>query len=187
MSVPPLLLGSKVNLGPMPESTDFQALYRTWLNSPRVVEGIGGGDCSLEDVRALHKQWKDDPNDCSFCVFDRQSGEPIGDVNLRLSGGEADLAVMIGARPGEGLGTEAVALALEYAFEELQVEKVRLDVFEENSAALRLYGKLGFQTTDFVLDESTGRMEYAMAMDQDEWLRRGRERPDSQDRATAPR
>ncbi|MBN8593023.1 MAG: GNAT family N-acetyltransferase [Anaerolineae bacterium] len=56
------------------------------------------------------------------------------------------LAVGIGEKvyQDQGYGGEAVALALDFAFQELNLHRVQLTVFSYNSRAIALYKKLGF-------------------------------------------
>ena len=46
---------------------------------------------------------------------------------------------------GRGYGREAVAMALRYAFHELGLHRLSLDVIADNEPAISLYRKLGFQ------------------------------------------
>ncbi|HEU5012611.1 MAG TPA: GNAT family protein [Roseiflexaceae bacterium] len=57
------------------------------------------------------------------------------------------LAIVIGERAerGKGYGHAAMQLALRYAFDELNLHRVQLTVFSYNTAAIRLYERLGFQ------------------------------------------
>jgi RimJ/RimL family protein N-acetyltransferase len=57
------------------------------------------------------------------------------------------LSIGIGdaARRGQGYGAEALRLALDFAFRELNLHRVQLTVFSYNTAAIALYEKLGFQ------------------------------------------
>jgi RimJ/RimL family protein N-acetyltransferase len=60
--------------------------------------------------------------------------------------GETFVAIGI-AEPdyrGKGYGTDAMQLALCYAFSELNLQRVSLDVFEYNPRAIRSYEKAGF-------------------------------------------
>jgi RimJ/RimL family protein N-acetyltransferase len=56
------------------------------------------------------------------------------------------LAVGIGEKVyrDQGYGGEAVALALDFAFHELNLNRVQLTVFSYNTRAIALYEKLGF-------------------------------------------
>jgi RimJ/RimL family protein N-acetyltransferase len=57
------------------------------------------------------------------------------------------LSIAIGdvANQGHGYGTEALGLALQFAFQELNLHRVQLTVFSYNQRAIALYEKLGFQ------------------------------------------
>ena len=57
------------------------------------------------------------------------------------------MGIGIGEREfwGKGYGTDAMDLILRYAFVELNLRRVSLNVFEFNQRALRSYEKAGFQ------------------------------------------
>jgi len=57
------------------------------------------------------------------------------------------LSIAIGdpARWGQGYGTEAMRLLLDFAFGELNLYRVQLTVFSYNTRAIALYEKLGFR------------------------------------------
>jgi RimJ/RimL family protein N-acetyltransferase len=59
---------------------------------------------------------------------------------------QAWLAIGIGekAYQDQGYGGEAVALALDFAFQELNLHRVQLTVFSYNTRAIALYRKMGF-------------------------------------------
>jgi len=52
-----------------------------------------------------------------------------------------------GAARGSGIGTRLLCSLIDYA-EQHQYETIRLDVIDTNSAARRLYEKMGFKSTD---------------------------------------
>ncbi len=73
----------------------------------------------------------------------------IGDVGLDgvvWSHGDAFVGIGIGNREywGKGYGMDAMRLILRYAFNELNLRRVSLSVFEYNLRAIRSYEKLGF-------------------------------------------
>jgi RimJ/RimL family protein N-acetyltransferase len=57
------------------------------------------------------------------------------------------LSIAIGdaANQGQGYGAEALGLALQFAFDELNLHRVQLTVFSYNQRAIALYEKLGFR------------------------------------------
>lgn len=57
------------------------------------------------------------------------------------------LAIGIGAREhwGRGYGREAIELALDFVFQELNLHRIQLTVFSYNDRAVALYERLGFR------------------------------------------
>lgn len=47
----------------------------------------------------------------------------------------------------KGIGTEAIRLIMNYAFNELKMHSLQLNVFEDNLRAISVYKKLGFKYT----------------------------------------
>ena len=73
----------------------------------------------------------------------------IGDVDLYVynwSGRDAFVGLGFGDRAywGKGYGTDLMKLILRYAFTELNLRRVTLNVFEYNPRAIRVYEKVGF-------------------------------------------
>lgn len=81
---------------------------------------------------------------------DRQAGTEIGSVYLRdidREAGEAEYGVFIGEEKalGQGYGTQAAKLMLDYGFGKLGLKKIFLRFLEDNAKALGSYEKAGFQ------------------------------------------
>jgi RimJ/RimL family protein N-acetyltransferase len=102
------------------------------------------------------KEWlekdheKDDPDQCFFTLHTLEDDRLIGFIalrSIRWSQGEAWVGVGIGEPVywGRGYGTDAMRLVLRYAFMELNLERVSLNVFLSNERAVRSYEKAGFQ------------------------------------------
>jgi RimJ/RimL family protein N-acetyltransferase len=74
----------------------------------------------------------------------------LGDIDLTVinwGSRDAFLGIGIGERTfwGKGYGSDALKVALRYAFLELNLRRVTLDVFEYNQRAIHAYEKAGFQ------------------------------------------
>ncbi len=170
----PIIRGQQVYIGPMPDTAEFYALYKSWLNSERVRFGIGDADYSTEEVAEMLNAWRDDPDNLTFCVYDPISDQPIGDVCIRYGFEEYDndspeTAIMIGKNFGRGSGYEAMKLLLDYAFDKLNYPRINLSVYEDNIPAIKLYEKLGFKKIKLQNDETNGRSEYVMVLTKEEW------------------
>ena len=84
-----------------------------------------------------------------FAVRLNQTGEIIGLIEIdgiSQSNGFAWISIGFGdnSHRGKGFGYEALSLAVEFAFMELNLHRLQLNVIEYNSAAIRLYEKIGF-------------------------------------------
>lgn len=70
----------------------------------------------------------------------------IGLDGIRWTHGDAFVGIGLGDREywGKGYGTDAMRVILHYAFDELNLRRVTLDVFEYNPRGVRSYEKVGF-------------------------------------------
>ena len=80
-------------------------------------------------------------------------GKGVGSVYLRdidYDKKDAEFGIFIGEESarGKGVGTKSASLILEYAFNELKLDKVFLRVYKDNPSAIRSYEKAGFKKTD---------------------------------------
>ncbi len=90
------------------------------------------------------------PNLYFFSIYTLKDDRLIGEIGLdevRFSQGDASASIGLGEREfwGRGYGTDAMRLLLRYAFTELNLRRVSLDVFEYNPRAVRSYEKVGFK------------------------------------------
>lgn len=89
-----------------------------------------------------------------WAIKDADTGEFLGEAVLNFFN-DADNSInfRIALRGpkyfGQGIGTQAVSMALEYAFDELMVKTVALEVLIDNLRAKRVYEKNGFQPRRF--------------------------------------
>lgn len=89
------------------------------------------------------------PEEFLFSIFALDSQKVIGFIvlgPLEWNHGNSWVGIGIGEPDywGKGYGTEAMQLALRYAFTELNLHRVSLDVFGYNRRAIRSYEKAGF-------------------------------------------
>lgn len=102
------------------------------------------------------KEWREQgmeggfkPERYPFTIRALDGDKPIGFLGLwlELAHSEAWIGIGIGERDywGKGYGTDAMKLALQYAFMELGAQRVSLGVFEYNARAMKSYEKAGFK------------------------------------------
>ncbi len=85
-----------------------------------------------------------------FGVRPLDSNQLLGFIELNdilWPHGHSWVSIAIGdaANQNQGYGSEALGLALQFAFQELNLHRVQLTVFSYNHRAIGLYEKLGFQ------------------------------------------
>jgi RimJ/RimL family protein N-acetyltransferase len=96
------------------------------------------------------KEWMEKQTELHhFTIRTLAEDKPIGDISL--SGfswieRQAWVGIGLGEREywGKGYGTDAMQIVLRYAFQELNLNRVNLDVFEYNARAVKSYLKCGF-------------------------------------------
>ncbi|MEU9090351.1 GNAT family N-acetyltransferase [Streptomyces sp. NPDC048428] len=81
-------------------------------------------------------------------------GAPLGEVMLRRAPEGNEIGYAVGpAHRGRGLATRAVRVMAAYAFEELGVEQVILELEAENASSVAVATKTGFRLLDVPLIE----------------------------------
>ncbi|MBJ8107664.1 GNAT family N-acetyltransferase [Bacillus cereus] len=103
----------------------------------------------LEEVEAHIQKSVADPTRVDFAVCLSETNEVIGDLAIleideenrkafyRISMHNLNIV-------GKGYGSEATQLALSYAFDVLQLNRVQLEVYSHNPRGIRAYEKVGF-------------------------------------------
>jgi RimJ/RimL family protein N-acetyltransferase len=152
MDVEYLIEGDRVALGPL--RRDLAETYARWMNTLEVRSGLSNlgildrtsEEAWLEETMTANAE--QEPDRANFTIYDRRDGEPIGtsvlmDINHHHA--RARFGIMLGERRGEGLGTEAARLSLDWAFNVLSLRNVLLEVLPWNAGAIRAYEKAGFK------------------------------------------
>lgn len=146
-----MLYGKRVRLRAI-EREDIPAFLR-WFNDPEVRQWL----TSIQLLsRAKEERWFEEQlartNDLILGIEVQvdQGWTLIGNIGLHgldWKNRRATLGIVIGERDfwDKGFGTEAIEVLLRYAFLELGLHRVELEVFEENRRARRCYEKVGFR------------------------------------------
>jgi RimJ/RimL family protein N-acetyltransferase len=143
-----VIAGERAALGPI--RADLLPLYRRWVNDRQVARGLGVRTVMTEEAE---RAWYDEAsrpeaNQVNFTIYDQDDLTPVGTTGLfgiDHYNARATFGIMVGERRGQGLGTEATRLVLEWGFTVLGLYNVELKVWEWNAAAIRAYTKAGFR------------------------------------------
>lgn len=113
-----------------------------------------------------------------FIIVDTETNTDVGSVYLRdidHFNKKCEYGIFIGEEScrGKGIGSKAAQLVLDYAFEELNLNRVFLRVFAKNIRAIKSYEKAGFKyegtfRNDVIIDGVPYDMVF-MAILRDDW------------------
>ncbi len=164
-----LLQGELVRLTANTE-TDAELFVSWWRDSEylRLEDSSVARPPSLKQIKQDIQTWleHDKPNEYAFVIRTLADNRAIGSIGLDgicWSNGDAFVGIGVGDREywGRGYGTDAMRVILRFAFMELNLHRVSLDVFEYNPRAIRSYEKAGFKVE--------GRVRQALNRDGRRW------------------
>ncbi|MDQ6467865.1 GNAT family protein [Exiguobacterium acetylicum] len=144
-----MIIGENVKL--LALDSKYENIVLKWVNDPEIKEMIG----TLYPVSDVeHKKWFNtkqiDPLNKTFIISNMNDDilGLIGLTNTNLINRNAELFIYIGEKQywGKGLGLSAVNTLCDFAFKNMNLYKVYLNVFEYNSNAIKTYIKAGFKT-----------------------------------------
>ena len=94
----------------------------------------------------------------------------LTDIDTQLRSANFRMAIFQPGLRGKGFGTWAARATRDFAFAELKLHRLELDVFSFNPRAERCYRKAGFRR-DAVVDSATGASgdDILMALLEEEW------------------
>lgn len=147
MIEPGRALSSKhITLRPI-DAGDLRRLVK-WYSDPRVTHFLGRSSAiTLAEQERWFRDYERKPDEQVFAI--EVAGKHVGNLGLHRvdrAHRKAELGIVIGEMAfwSRGYGTEAIRLALRYAFDDLGLNKVSLDVLDYNVRGIRAYEKCGF-------------------------------------------
>ena len=142
------LIGERIYLSPI--SIEDAEKYVEWLNDFDTTDYIGRSHLTItidEEKKYLEKH---NNSEILFAIVTEKDDKLIGTISLhdidhirRI----ATMGIFIGDKEhrGKGYGTEAVKLILDYGFNYINLNNIKLDLKEFNERALACYKKCGFK------------------------------------------
>ena len=145
------LVGENIYLSPQVVDEEIIEKFTKWLNDFKVTDYIGKS-ASIITIEGERKWFenKDTNKDHIFFIVRAEDDEVIGSVGLHsidYINKTATFGIFIGEQYGrnKGYGTEALRLILDYGFNYLNLNSIKLDVMEFNDRAIACYKKCGFK------------------------------------------
>ena len=147
-----ILVGNRAALGTL--RREHLPDLATWFNDPEVRAGLAHR--GLVNVEAEEKWFEamteaggaPRPTAIAFAVHSAAGGELVGACSLEGIDHNflrADFGIFLGRRRGEGIGSDATRLTLDWAFHILGLRNVMLEVYDFNDGAVRAYERAGFR------------------------------------------
>ena len=143
------LVGERLYLSP--RSVEDVEKYTEWMNDFETTDYTGRSHqtMTLEGERKYIEE-SNQKNENTFAIIESKEDKLIGSIGLHRINHikrTATLGIFIGDKEyrGKGYGTEAIRLILDFGFNYLNLNNIKLDLMEFNERALACYKKCGFK------------------------------------------
>ena len=146
-----MILQNRLSLDPLSEDS-ISEQYLMWMNDPEVLKFTESRweKYDIDDLKSFVINIDKSPKDHLFGIYIIETGKHIGNVkigNINYHHEFADLGIIIGTKEewGKGYATEAIKLAVDYAFIQLELYKVTAGVYANNFGSIKALQKAGFK------------------------------------------
>lgn len=142
------LIGDRIYLSP--RGIEDVQKYTEWMNDFNTTDYIARS-AQIVNLESERKYLEKTSNEYGFfSIVTLDNNKLIGTIsieNIDYLNRTAVLGIFIGdvEYRGNGYGTEAIQLILDYGFNYLNLNNIRLDLLEFNERALACYTKCGFK------------------------------------------
>ena len=142
-----MIIGEKVILREI-EEEDLNLIVK-WRNNPEIIRGFFSYlPLSKVKQRKWYEKYLNDDTQQTFIIELKKEKTPIGTVgltNIDYKNQKAELGILIDrSYQNKGLGKEALNLLIKFAFDEMNIRKIKALVFKENEPAIKLYKSCEF-------------------------------------------
>jgi RimJ/RimL family protein N-acetyltransferase len=175
-----MILGKRIRFRGI--ERDDLASFVKWMNDPEVRKGTSRYlPLSLGQEEGWYEEMLKRPIEEQPFGIEMRKGRGwllIGTTSffdINWQGRSAEIGIMIGEKSqwNKGYGSEAMLLMAKHGFETLNFHRIRLHVYAENAAAVRVYEKIGFVHEGRLRDDSYANGRYGdvlvMSMLRPEW------------------
>lgn len=142
--------GKNIRLGPLKK--EYIPNFVKWFNDPSMTQYLGMiRPMTLENEEQWYENTIKNQNAVNFAILLINEGKEhlIGNCAVYIDSRNklGNLGIIIGEEEywGKGYGTEAMQLLVNYSFQNLNMHKVELTVYDFNIRAFKSYTKLGFK------------------------------------------
>jgi RimJ/RimL family protein N-acetyltransferase len=134
------------------EPSDLDRCYR-WMNDPNIVRTLKGRYPMPfhEEAEWLEDAVTDSDDERHFAIETREDRQHVGNASIHdidWVSRTAAFGLFIGEPSAwnKGIGTDAIRTLVRFAFDEMNLRKLRINVFDYNDRAKHVLETLGFVT-----------------------------------------
>ncbi len=143
-----MLIGERVKL--VAADSKNIPVFLKWFNDMEILQYVSGyGPLTREAEEEWFASLKDRKNTVLFSIVVKADEILIGNCSFEIDWkNRVGLAgIVIGEKEyhNKGYGTESLKLMIQYAFDELNLNRMELEVYSHNPRAKSCYEKVGFK------------------------------------------
>ncbi len=179
--VSPFIDGNEIAF--LPLNSEHVKLYAIWRNRPNVrVFGRSVLPKTVEEIKRLFESsTREMPDSVDFELWHKKDQKAIGDAgvfNINWFNRSAKMGLIIGEPDywGQHIGSEATQLLVNYAFNELNINKLYCEIISPNTGSIRCAENNGF-TREAILKndvfiDGEYKDTYLYSLLREEWLKK---------------
>ena len=144
------LIGERIYLSP--RNSEDAEIFTKWMNDFEVTDYTGRSAAIMTlDAEKKYLENKNlETDNISFAIIDLKTDKMIGTLsleNVNYNSRTAVFGIFIGDENyrSNGYGTESIRLLLDFAFNYVNLNSIKLTVLECNERAIKCYKKCGFK------------------------------------------
>ncbi|KRL01134.1 GNAT family N-acetyltransferase [Liquorilactobacillus capillatus] len=143
-----MFAGALIRLRAVKED-DFETI-EDWYEDTYFLRNVDTAIALPRNIDEIKEMYEPATDVIELLIYPLKSELPVGFVsiyNIEWNNRSATLAIGIGYERDRhlGYGTDALKLIMQYAFNELNLDRLELEVIEYNKNAQKLYERLGFK------------------------------------------
>jgi RimJ/RimL family protein N-acetyltransferase len=143
--------GPRVALRPL-GIADVTDTYLRWMTDPEVTQFLESRFRSVtrESLAAFVSEMEQNADSVMLAIVERDGDRHVGNIKIGPIDRPhevADIGLLIGEKAcwGRGYATEAIGLAVRYAFDRLRLRRLTAGAYANNLGSIRAFEKVGFR------------------------------------------
>lgn len=147
--------------------SDVGEQYYSWMNDPEVVQYLETRfhPRSIENITEYVRAMDGKADEPFFAICLNENDKHIGNIKLgpiNWQHRHADISLLVGDKAcwGKGFATEAIRLVTEFAFGELNLNKLKAGCYGDNQGSAKAFERCGFHREGLLQEHFWSKGEY---------------------------